>query len=86
MEYDLVVIGSGSAAFAAGIEARSQGATVALVEAGVLGGICVNVGCVPSKTLLAAAEIAQRARSLRRLRSARRAEEIHRAGGPTASD
>lgn len=62
MEYDLLVIGSGSAAFAAGIEARSQGATVALVEGGVLGGTCVNVGCVPSKTLLAAAEIAQRAR------------------------
>jgi mercuric reductase len=62
MEYALVVIGSGSAAFAAGIEARSQGATVALVEAGVLGGTCVNVGCVPSKTLLVGAEIAQRAR------------------------
>lgn len=57
MDYDLLVIGSGSAAFAAGIEARSLGAPVALIERGTLGGTCVNVGCVPSKTLLAAAAI-----------------------------
>lgn len=63
MDYDLLVIGSGSAAFAAGIEARSLDASVALVEDGVLGGTCVNVGCVPSKTLLAAAGVAASARS-----------------------
>ncbi len=63
MTYDLIVIGSGSAAFAAGIEARSLGASVVLVEQGVLGGTCVNVGCVPSKTLLAAAGVAATARS-----------------------
>jgi mercuric reductase len=62
MEYDLLVIGSGSAAFAAGIEARSLGASVALVERSTLGGTCVNVGCVPSKTLLAAAGIAAQSR------------------------
>jgi mercuric reductase len=62
MEYDLFVIGSGSAAFAAGIEARSLGASVALVERSTLGGTCVNVGCVPSKTLLAAAGIAAQSR------------------------
>ena len=61
MDYDLLVIGSGSAAFAAGIEARSLGASVALVEQATLGGTCVNIGCVPSKTLLAAAEISSRA-------------------------
>lgn len=61
MDYDLLVIGSGSGAFAAGIEARSLGATVALVERATLGGTCVNIGCVPSKTLLAAAEISSRA-------------------------
>ena len=53
--YDLVVIGSGGAAMAAGIEARDRGASVLLVEHGVLGGTCLNIGCVPSKTLLAAA-------------------------------
>jgi mercuric reductase len=62
MEYDLLIIGSGSAAFAAGIEARSLGASVALIERATVGGTCVNVGCVPSKTLLAAAEIAARSR------------------------
>ncbi|WP_300645274.1 mercury(II) reductase [Nocardioides sp.] len=57
LEYDvdLAVIGSGGAAMAAGITARKAGANVALVERGALGGTCVNVGCVPSKTLLAAA-------------------------------
>jgi mercuric reductase len=63
MEYDLLIIGSGSAAFAAGIEARNLGASVALVERATVGGTCVNVGCVPSKTLLAAAEIAARSRN-----------------------
>lgn len=52
---DLVVIGSGGAAMAAAIAARQAGRSVALVERGALGGTCVNVGCVPSKTLLAAA-------------------------------
>jgi mercuric reductase len=62
MDYDLLVIGSGSAAFAAGIEARSLGASVALIESSTIGGTCVNVGCVPSKTLLAAAGIAAQSR------------------------
>ncbi|KQY48315.1 mercury(II) reductase [Cellulomonas sp. Root137] len=53
--WDLVVIGSGGAAMAAGIEARSRGKSVLLVEHAALGGTCLNVGCVPSKNLLAAA-------------------------------
>lgn len=52
--YDLAVIGSGSAAFAAAIRATSLGASVALIERGAIGGTCVNVGCVPSKHLLSA--------------------------------
>jgi len=54
--YDLVAIGSGGAAFAAAIRATTLGARVALVERNTVGGTCVNTGCVPSKTLLAAAE------------------------------
>ncbi|MDI3389126.1 mercury(II) reductase [Streptomyces sp. B-S-A8] len=53
---DLAVIGSGSAAFAAAIAATNQGRRVVMVERGTTGGTCVNVGCVPSKALLAAAE------------------------------
>ncbi|KGN41640.1 mercuric reductase [Knoellia aerolata DSM 18566] len=54
-DVDLAVIGSGGAAMAAGITARKAGRSVVLIERGTLGGTCVNVGCVPSKTLLAAA-------------------------------
>lgn len=61
--YDLIVIGSGGAAMAAGIEARSRGKQVLLVEHGPLGGTCLNVGCVPSKNLLAAAGHRHRAAS-----------------------
>lgn len=48
---DLVVIGAGSAGFSAAIRASELGATVALIGDGTIGGTCVNVGCVPSKTL-----------------------------------
>jgi mercuric reductase len=54
--FDLAVIGGGSAAFAAAIRATELGATVLLVNEGTLGGTCVNIGCVPSKTLIRAAE------------------------------
>ena len=56
MKVDLVVLGGGSAAFAASIKAAELGKSVALVEGGVIGGTCVNVGCVPSKAQIAAAE------------------------------
>ena len=55
-DYDFIIIGSGSAAFAAAIQARELGASVAMVERGTVGGTCVNTGCVPSKALLRAAE------------------------------
>ncbi|MFN3285739.1 MAG: mercury(II) reductase [bacterium] len=53
---DLVVIGGGSAGFAAAIRGAELGARVVLVERGVMGGTCVNVGCVPSKALIRAVE------------------------------
>ena len=56
--YDVAIVGGGSAGFAAAIKAADLGARVALIEGGTLGGTCVNVGCVPSKTLIRAAEIA----------------------------
>jgi mercuric reductase len=60
--YDLVVIGAGSAGFSASITAAEQGARVALIGSGTIGGTCVNVGCVPSKTLIRAAETLHNAR------------------------
>jgi mercuric reductase len=56
--FDLVILGSGSAAFAAAIKAADHGAKAAMIERNTLGGTCVNVGCVPSKNLLRAGEIA----------------------------
>lgn len=56
-DYDLLIIGSGGAAFSAAIEAVQHGAKVAMIERGTIGGTCVNFGCVPSKTLLRAGEI-----------------------------
>ena len=60
-DYDLAVIGSGGGAFAAAIRAVDSGARVVMIERGTIGGTCVNVGCVPSKTLLKAAETYHRA-------------------------
>lgn len=59
--FDLVVIGSGGAAFGAALRASELGAKVAVIERGTLGGTCVNIGCVPSKTLIRAAEGVHRA-------------------------
>jgi pyruvate/2-oxoglutarate dehydrogenase complex dihydrolipoamide dehydrogenase (E3) component len=53
--YNLVVIGAGPAGLITAIAAAGLGARVALVERHAMGGDCLNVGCVPSKTLLAAA-------------------------------
>ncbi len=59
-EFDLLIVGGGSAGFAAAIKAADLGARVAMAEGGTLGGTCVNVGCVPSKTLIRAAEAQHR--------------------------
>ncbi|PHS28468.1 MAG: mercury(II) reductase [Robiginitomaculum sp.] len=55
--YDLIVIGAGSAGFSAAITAAEQGKTVAIIGYGTIGGTCVNVGCVPSKAMIRAAEV-----------------------------
>ena len=60
-DYDLVVIGSGAAAFAAAIRATESSARVALIESDQVGGTCVNVGCIPSKAMLAPADLIHRA-------------------------
>lgn len=60
-DYDLAIVGSGGGAFAAAIAARQRDLSVVMIESETLGGTCVNVGCIPSKALLAAAETRYRA-------------------------
>lgn len=54
----VAVIGSGGAAMAGALKAVEQGASVTLIERGIIGGTCVNVGCVPSKIMIRAAHVA----------------------------
>jgi pyruvate/2-oxoglutarate dehydrogenase complex dihydrolipoamide dehydrogenase (E3) component len=55
--FDLIVVGAGSGGYAAARTARDLGASVALVDPGPLGGLCILRGCMPSKTLLATADL-----------------------------
>jgi mercuric reductase len=64
--YDLAVIGAGSAGFSAAITAADQGAKVVLIGHDTIGGTCVNVGCVPSKTMIRAAETLHQAKTANR--------------------
>ncbi len=64
--FDLAVIGAGSAGFSAAIRASELGARVALLGFGTIGGTCVNVGCVPSKTLIRATDALHQARAAAR--------------------
>jgi len=61
--YNIAILGGGSAGFAAAVKAASEGASVVMVNDGLpLGGTCVNVGCVPSKFIIRAAEALYRVR------------------------
>ena len=64
--YDVAVIGAGSAGFSAAITAAEQGAQVALIGRGTIGGTCVNVGCVPSKAMIRAVETLHQAKAASR--------------------
>jgi mercuric reductase len=63
--YDLVILGSGSTAFAAAITANEVGKTAVMTEARTVGGTCVNRGCLPSKNLIEAAKLRHDARAPR---------------------
>ncbi|HUQ00309.1 MAG TPA: dihydrolipoyl dehydrogenase [Aeromicrobium sp.] len=60
--FDIVILGGGSGGYAAALRARQLGLTVALIEMGKLGGTCLHNGCIPTKALLHAAEVADAAR------------------------
>jgi dihydrolipoamide dehydrogenase len=61
-EFDVLILGAGSGGYACALRAAQLGLTVGLVEKGNLGGTCLHVGCIPTKALLHAAEVADLAR------------------------
>lgn len=61
-DYDVLILGAGSGGYACALRAAQLGLTVGLVEKGNLGGTCLHVGCIPTKALLHAAEVADLAR------------------------
>lgn len=74
-EFDVAVIGAGPGGYVAAIRAAQHGKRVALIEKDLLGGCCLNVGCIPTKTLLSNASV---------LHQIKRAEEFGISVGPVA--
>ncbi len=60
MEFDVIVIGAGPGGYPAAIKAAQMGAKTAIIEREWLGGTCLNCGCIPTKTLIAGAEVYQK--------------------------
>lgn len=73
---DLLVIGGGSAGFSAAITAAESGANVVIAGHGTIGGTCVNVGCVPSKTMIRAMEAVHHAKEAGRFDGVKGTAEI----------
>jgi pyruvate/2-oxoglutarate dehydrogenase complex dihydrolipoamide dehydrogenase (E3) component len=73
--YNLVVLGGGPAGILTALEAARTGATVALVERDLLGGVCLNTGCIPSKAIIRTSRLYAEMRSAERY-GARRPEDI----------
>lgn len=63
-KYDVVIIGGGPGGYVSAIKAAQRGAKVAVVEKAELGGVCLNRGCIPTKTLLASVEALRTAKRL----------------------
>lgn len=58
--YDIVIIGSGPAGYVAAIRAGQTGLKCAIVEKGIIGGMCLNWGCIPSKSMLESVKLYQK--------------------------
>ena len=61
-DFDVVILGGGSGGYACALRSAELGLRVALVEKAKLGGTCLHQGCIPTKALLHAAEVADVAR------------------------
>ena len=62
MSFDVVILGGGSGGYACALRSAQLGLKVALIEAGKLGGTCLHRGCIPTKALLHAGEVADSTR------------------------
>ena len=62
MSFDVVILGGGSGGYACALRSAQLGLKVALIEADKLGGTCLHKGCIPTKALLHAGEVADNAR------------------------
>lgn len=60
-QYDIAILGGGPGGYVAAIRAAQRGAKTVLIEEDKLGGVCLNVGCIPTKTLLRSAQVYQEA-------------------------
>ena len=78
-DFDVLILGAGSGGYACALRAAQLGLNVGLVEKGKLGGTCLHVGCIPTKALLHAAEVADSAREADAVRGQRHARR-HRHG------
>ena len=58
MDYDVIVIGAGPGGYVAAIRAAQLGKKTAIIDKQWMGGVCLNVGCIPSKSLLKNADVA----------------------------
>ncbi|MET3963516.1 dihydrolipoamide dehydrogenase [Marmoricola sp. OAE513] len=84
--FDVVILGAGSGGYACALRAAQLGLTVALVEKGNLGGTCLHVGCIPTKALLHAAEVADATRDAGQFGVQASLEGIDMAGVNTYKD
>ncbi len=64
-DYDLVVIGAGPGGYVSAVRASQLGLKVAIIEKNKLGGVCLNIGCIPSKALIHQAELFHRFKDLK---------------------
>ena len=80
-QFDVVILGAGSGGYACALRAAQLGLSVALVEKDKLGGTCLHVGCIPTKALLHAAEVADARARVREVRGPRHPRRHRHAGG-----
>jgi dihydrolipoamide dehydrogenase len=85
-EFDVLILGAGSGGYACALRAAQLGLSVGLVEKGSLGGTCLHVGCIPTKALLHAAEIADQTRESARFGVSATLEGIDMAGVKSYQD